>query len=100
MEPAPLFRFVFVFTFPDALQGLLSDCTQVIAPYLITLRVAKRRALMSEPISGTAGSIHFRSQGSTDGDGSLPGNDTCDAMEVNGEELIVDDENAIEEVPL
>ena len=35
----------------------------------------------------------YRSQGSTDGDGSFPGEDTSDAMEVNGEapgELIID----------
>ena len=38
----------------------------------------------------------YRSQGSTDGDGSLPGGDASDAMEVNVEargELII---NAIE----
>ena len=94
---------MFVFAFPDVPPGLLFDCTQVVAPYLIILRVAKRRALTSESISGTTGLIHFMSQGSTDGDGSLPGEGTSDAMEVNGEapgEPIIDDENAIEEVPL
>ena len=71
---------------------------------MIILWVSTQRALTSELISGTTGSIHsLRSQGSTDGDGSLPGKDTSDVVEVNGEtpgELIIHDENAIEEVPL
>ena len=100
-EPAPLFRFMFVFTFPDALPRLLSDQgrTQVIAPYLIIPRVAKRRALTSDSISGTTGSMRFRSQRSTDDDGEHPSS----ASGVNGEtpsELITEDGNAIEEVPL
>ena len=100
-EPAPLFRFMFVFTFPDALPRLLSDhsCTQVTAPYLIIPRVAKRRALTSDSISGTTGSMRFRSQRSTDGDGEHPSN----ASRVNGQtpsELITEDGNAIEVVPL
>ena len=49
--------------------------TQVIAPYLIILRVAKRRELTSETISGSIGSIRFRSQLATDGDESLPDED-------------------------
>lgn len=72
-EPAPLFGFVFVLAFSAALPGLLSDCTQVIAQYLIILRVAKWRALASDSISGTARSMRFKSQRSTDGDGSLSG---------------------------
>ena len=78
-------------------------CTQVIAPYLIILRVAKRRAVTSESISETAESIRFRSQGSTDSDGSLPDGDPVNAMEVNSEaagEHVAVDKNAIEEVPL
>ena len=78
--------------------------TQVIAPYLITLRVAKRRAMTTESISGTAESILFRSQGSTaDADGSLPDGDPVNSTEVNGEtarEIVAGDESAIEEVRL
>ena len=94
-----------VFTIRDAVLVLPSNygCTQVIAPYLIILRVAKRRAITSELISGTAESIRFRSQGSTDGDGSLPDGDRVNATEVNSEaagEHVAVDENVIEEVPL
>ena len=94
-----------VFTICDAVLALPSNygCTQVIAPYLIILRVAKRRAITSESISGTAESIRFRSQGSTDGDGSLPNGDPVNATEVNSEaagERVAVDENAIEEVSL
>ena len=94
-----------VFTIPDAALVLLSNygCTQVIAPYLIILRVAKRRAMTSESISGASESIHFRSQASTDGDGSLPDGDPSNATEVNGEapgDPNTGDEDAIEEVPL
>lgn len=49
--------------------------TQVIAPYLIILRVAKRRELTSETISGGIDSIRFQSQVTTDGDGSLADED-------------------------
>ena len=92
-------------TFPDELLVFLSnDCyTKVIAPYLIILRVAKRRAMTSESMSGTAESIRFRSQGSTDGDGSLTHQEPVDSTEINGEapgEPAGRDENAIEEVPL
>ena len=94
-----------VFTIRDAVLVLPSNYsrTQVIAPYLIILRVAKRRAITGESISGTAESIRFRSQGSTDGDGSLPDGDLVNATEVNSEaagEHVAVDENAIEEVPL
>ena len=94
-----------VFIICDALLVLLSNhgCAQVIAPYLIALRVAKRRALTSETISGTAGSIRFRSRGSTNGDGTLAYGDCTDTTEVNDEtvgEIVTWDENAIEELPL
>ena len=49
--------------------------TQVIAPYLIVLRVAKRRELTNKTITvGSAGigSIRFKSQGTTDDDTTLP----------------------------
>lgn len=46
---------------------------QVIAPFLIILRVANRSALTSDAISGAIGSIHFRSQReSFAGNGTLP----------------------------
>ena len=94
-----------VFTICDAVLVALSNhgCTQVIAPYLITLRVARRRAITSETISGTAGSIRFRSRGSTNGDGTLAYGDCTDTTEVNDEtvgEIVTWDENAIEELPL
>ena len=94
-----------VFPIPDVLLVLLPNygCAQVIAPYLIILRVAKRRAMTSELISGTAESIRFRSQASTDGDGSLPDGDPLSSTEWNGEaagEPGTGDENAIEEVSL
>ena len=94
-----------VFTIRGAVLALPSNygCKQVIAPYLIILRVAKRRAITSESISGTAESIRFRSQGSTDGDGSLPDGDPMNVTEVNSEaagEHVAVDENTIEEVLL
>ena len=94
-----------VFTICDAVLVLSSNygSTQVIAPYLITLRVAKRREITSESISGTVGSIRFRSQRTTNGDGTLAYGDCTDATEVNDEtvgEVVTWDENAIEELPL
>ena len=94
-----------VFTIRDAVLVSPSNYsyTQVIAPYLVILRVAKRRAMTSESISGTAESIRFRGQGSTDGGGSLPGGDAVNATEVNSEaarEHVAVNENAIEEVPI
>jgi hypothetical protein len=77
--------------------------TQVIAPYLIIIRVAKRRALTSESISGSLESIQFRSQGSGNIDGSLPDGAPASAMGLNGEapgELSARDEDAIEVLPL
>ena len=97
----------FVSTFPDALRPCTSPSdygyTQVIAPYLIILRVAKRRAVASETISGTGESIRFRSHGSTDDDEPVPDGEPVNLTEVNGEaagEIIARDENAIEEAPL
>lgn len=77
--------------------------TQVIAPYLIILRVANQRALTSDTITGSIGSIRFRSQATTDGDGSVPDGDLVTSVEVNGEapgELGARAEDAIHEVPL
>ena len=59
--------------------------------------------MTSESISGTTESICFRSQGSTDGDGSLPDGGPVNATEVNSEaagEHVAVDENVVEEVPL
>ena len=59
--------------------------------------------MTKESISGTAESIHFRSQESTDGDGSHHDGDPSNAMEGNGEapgEPGAEDAFAIEEVPL
>ena len=88
----------------DTALVLLSNCgcTQVIAPYLIILRVAKRRAMTSELVSGTAGSMHFRSQGMTAGDETLPDGDNVNWVGVNGEdpgELGAGTEDATKEVP-
>ena len=78
---------------------------QVIAPYLIILRVAKRRALTSESISGTVGSLHFKSQVTTtaDSEGTSPDGNSMDSMEVDGDTPgghHAGAEDAIEEVPL
>ena len=87
------------------LRTLLSNhgSTQVIAPYLIILRVAKRRATASEPISLTAlESIRFRSQGSTGGDGLFPGANPTKRMDVGGGaqgEPGTKDDNVVEGVP-
>ena len=78
-------------------------CLQVIAPYLIILRVAKQRAMTSESVSGTVASIRFRSQVSTDGGGSLLDEGLTNSTEVNVEapgELGAGAKCAIEEVPL
>ena len=59
--------------------------------------------MTSESISGAAESIRFRSQGSTDDDGTSTDGDTMHSTEENGEapgELITGGENAIEEVSL
>ena len=77
---------------------------QAIASYMITVRVASRRALTSDSISGSIDSIRFRSQGSTDGDESLaPDVDLTNTAEVNGEapnELGAGTGDAVEGVPL
>ena len=79
------------------------DSAQVIAPYLIILRVANRRALTSDTVSGTiVSTIHFQSPGPTDSDGSLPDGDPINSMEVNGEapgELGTGTKDVIQEVP-
>ena len=92
--------------FPNVLRPWhcwLIVVTQVIAPYLVILRVAKRRALTNKSVSGTVEFIRFKSQGSTDyGDESLPDGDPTDAAEVNGEtsgEVVAREESVIEEVP-
>ena len=87
---------------------LLSDhrIAQVIAPYLIVIRVAERRALTSEMITSgpeKVSSIQFRSQGTTDGDGSLPDGGPTNSVQANDEvpnDVGTKTENDIEEVPL
>jgi len=76
---------------------------QVIVPYLVILRVANQRALTSDTISGTTGSIRFRSQVTTVGDGSLPDGDPMGSAEMKDEapsELGARSEDVIQEVPL
>ena len=69
------------------MQLLLNhDYEQVIAPFLIVLRVANRSALKSEAgPSGNFGSIHFRSLGeSTNGNTTLSGENFTSSTETNG----------------
>ena len=86
------YRFVLSLIFPGPLHlGALSNLGggQVISSFLIILRVADRRALMSEDVaSGNVGSIHFRSGGgSTGGGGTLADVDEhpMNHMGTNGE---------------
>jgi hypothetical protein len=78
----------------------------VIAPFLIVLRVADRRALTSETIvSGNLGSIHFRSQGKSTVDDETPPDEhpvsSTDAHRETSQELGAGaEETAIEEVSL
>ena len=76
---------------------------QVIAPFLIVLRVAKQRALTSETlISGNIGTLRFGGQGESTGcEGTLPTGNTLTSMDVNGETSRgrgVEIENIIDEV--
>ena len=57
----------------------------MIAPYLIILRVAKQTAVTSESISGITESMHFRSRGASDDDGSLPDGESTISTDVDGE---------------
>lgn len=55
------------------------DDYQVIAPFLITLRVANRSALTSDSIvSGSSGPIQFRSQGKSADSGPARGGDSIE----------------------
>jgi hypothetical protein len=83
----------------------LLGSVQVIAPYLIILRVANRRALTNDVISGTGsvGSLcfDFKSQGTEDGERTFPDGDPVSIMEANGEavcELGAGSDGAVEEV--
>ena len=60
---------------------------QVIAPFLIILRVANRTALTSNTIaSGNIGSIQFNSHGESTGDnGTLPDENPPSSTATNGE---------------
>lgn len=80
----------------------------MIAPFLIVLRVADRRALTSETIvSVNIGSMHFRSQGkSTEvGNETLPDEHPVSAVGAHGDSASQElhpgvEENPIEEVSL
>ena len=89
----------FVIVFPDRSRK------QVIAPFLVILRVANRRALTSDSVaSPNIGSIRFGGQGeSTGDDGSLPDRDLGRSTETDDGApgtLDVGVETTIEEVPL
>ena len=87
--------------------GTLSDhhSAQVIAPYLIILRVAKRKALTGEMVasgSNNLSSIRFVSQVTMDSDCSLPGGDPTCSTRANREaldEVNAMSDNEIEEDP-
>ena len=91
-----------VFTFTRSGHCCLIVVTQVIAPYLIILRVAKRRAIATNSTPVIVDSIRFRSQGTTDGDGSLPDWDPTHVMVMNREALVpgTGADDTIEEVAL
>lgn len=78
---------------------------QVIAPFLIILRVADRRALAGNTIvSGTAGTLQFKSQGeSTDDNETLPEGYNTSSTEP-GDEVVgkpgIGAENTVEEVSI
>jgi hypothetical protein len=77
---------------------------QVIAPFLIILRVANRSALTSDTItSGKVGSLHFKSEGkSTSDNGILPDEYPTSSTEANGGapgKLVIEVETAVAEVP-
>lgn len=79
------------------------DDKQVIAPFLIVLRVAKRTALTNQAIvSGNIGSIRFKSQGeSTSSGGALPDGNLTSSVDTNGDipgDLGAGAENTIDEV--
>ena len=61
---------------------------QVIAPFLIVLRVANRTALTSETVlSGNVGTIHFRSEGTSMNDSgtvTIPGEDPMCSVDADG----------------
>ena len=68
---------------------------QVIAPYLIILRIANRRAFACDNAdSGNVGSIHFKSRGKTTSGGMRPGEYPMNSM--NGSEFGVGIEMTID----
>lgn len=93
-------RFV---SYSVSLGARLSDQgdEQVIAPFLIVLRVANRTALTSEAIApGGSSSIYFQGrEASTGNSETLNGRDPMSSMETNGETLgELEAETATEEV--
>ena len=80
---------------------------QVIAPYLVVLRVANRRALTNDMAASRPAdlsSIDFNGRGeSTDGEKTTPDGDAVNSLQESSEvpaRLGVEVENVIEEVPL
>lgn len=73
---------------PDLAALLLNRYgEQVIAPFLIVLRVANKKALTSEAIiTGHVSSMHFgnRAAESVDGNGTLPGGHPASLTDVYG----------------
>jgi hypothetical protein len=93
--------------FPDVLQprNVVSDGDkQVIAPFLIVLRVANKRALTSETVvSGNIGSMHFKSQerSAMTGSETVSGGVPVSSLDASGETTVEysdRDETAIDEV--
>jgi hypothetical protein len=86
----PRSRFVVFLYLPDAPRSwdmVISNCgcEQVIAPFLIILRVANRRALTSRAVSGGVSLIQFSNEGkSTGGSRTLPGGSTASSVDLYG----------------
>lgn len=68
---------------PEELLSNRPDC-QVIAPFLIILRVAKRRALKSDIISGDISSVRIAQEESSDGSGTPPGGHSATSTGMGG----------------
>jgi hypothetical protein len=86
-QPSVRFRFVLSLLFPGASPSSNHSSDQVIASYLIILRVANRSALTSEAVaSENVGSIRFRSAGgTTGGNETLPDGHAMSFVETSGE---------------
>ena len=81
---------MFVFAWRNNAETLLANHRneQVIAPFLIILRVANRNAVTSATaVSGSVSSIHFRSREKLTDGVSLPGRDFVSSMDTSGNDL-------------